>query len=223
MVYFVEDDDNIRELVVYTLTSTGLSAKGFSNPKKFWDAMAEKTPSMVLLDIMLPEEDGLSILQKIRSNKETEKLPVIILTAKSDEYDKVKGLDLGADDYIPKPFGMMELVARIKAVLRRTENTDSQSEEYIAGPLTVSPKKHKVKVNGEKIALTLKEFQMLCLLLENKGLVLSRDQILNKIWGYSFDGESRTVDVHIRTLRSKLGEAGDLIITVRGIGYTIGE
>lgn len=223
MIYFVEDDENIRELVVYTLNSTGLSAKGFPNPAMFWEAMAEETPSMALLDIMLPQEDGLSILKKIRSNKETEKLPVIILTAKSDEFDKVKGLDLGADDYIPKPFGMMELVARIKAVLRRTEDSDSQAEEYVAGPLTVSPQKHKVKVNGEKINLTLKEFRMLCLLLENKGLVLSRDQILNKIWGYSFDGESRTVDVHIRTLRSKLGEAGDLIVTVRGIGYTIGE
>lgn len=223
MIYFVEDDENIRELVVYTLTSTGLNAKGFSTPKAFWEAMEEKTPSMVLLDIMLPEEDGLSILKKIRRDKQTEKLPVIILTAKSDEYDKVKGLDLGADDYIPKPFGMMELVARIKAVLRRTETTDNSVEEYVAGPLVVSVKKHKVKVNGEKISLTLKEFQMLCLLLENRGIVLSRDQILNKIWGYAFDGESRTVDVHIRTLRSKLGEAGDLIITIRGIGYTIGE
>ena len=224
MIYFVEDDENIRELVVYTLTSTGLSAQGFSAPDKFWAAMEEKTPSMVLLDIMLPQEDGLSILKKIRQNKATAKLPVIILTAKSDEYDKVKGLDLGADDYIPKPFGMMELVARIKAVLRRTDAPATTEDEiYTAGSLTLSPKKHKVKVNGEKVSLTLKEFQMLSLLLENKGIVLSRDQILNKVWGYSFDGESRTVDVHIRTLRSKLGEAGDLIVTVRGIGYTIGE
>jgi len=222
MIYFVEDDDNIRELVVYTLNSTGFKAEGFASPDKFWRAMEEKTPSMVLLDIMLPQEDGLSILSKIRNNKLTKKLPVIILTAKSDEYDKVKGFDLGADDYVPKPFGMMELVARIKAVLRRTEN-EEQSEEYIAGPLTVNPQKHKVKVNGEKISLTLKEFQMLCMLLENRGIVLSRDQILNQIWGYSFDGESRTVDVHIRTLRSKLGEAGDLIQTIRGIGYTIAE
>lgn len=224
MIYFVEDDENIRELVVYTLTSTGLSAQGFSAPDKFWAAMEEKTPSMVLLDIMLPQEDGLSILRKIRQNKATAKLPVIILTAKSDEYDKVKGLDLGADDYIPKPFGMMELVARIKAVLRRTDAPAATEDEvYTAGAITLSPQKHKVKVNGEKVSLTLKEFQMLSLLLENKGIVLSRDQILNKVWGYSFDGESRTVDVHIRTLRSKLGEAGDLIITVRGIGYTIGE
>ena len=220
MIYFVEDDDNIRELVVYTLNSTGFKAEGFSAPDMFWAAMEQKLPSLVLLDIMLPQEDGLSILSKIRENKLTKKLPVIILTAKSGEYDKVRGFDLGADDYVPKPFGMMELVARIKAVLRRTEDTDT-AEEYTVGCMTVSPKKHKVKVNGEKIVLTLKEFQMLCMLLEHRGIVLSRDQILNQVWGYSFDGESRTVDVHIRTLRSKLGEAGDLIHTIRGIGYTI--
>ena len=224
MIYFVEDDDNIRELVVYTLNSTGLEAQGFSSPDKFWQAMNEYLPTMVLLDIMLPQEDGLSILKKIRSSKLTEKLPVIILTAKSDEYDKVKGFDLGADDYVPKPFGMMELVARIKAVLRRTaESSADNAPEYTVGSLTVSPQKHKVKVNGEKVTLTLKEFQMLCMLLENRGIVLSRDQILNHVWGYSFDGESRTVDVHIRTLRHKLGDAGDLILTIRGIGYMIGE
>ena len=221
MIYFVEDDDNIRELVVYTLNSTGFKAEGFPTPSKFWAAMEEKLPSLVLLDIMLPQEDGLSILSKIRGNKPTKKLPVIILTAKSGEYDKVKGFDLGADDYVPKPFGMMELVARIKAVLRRTEDNTDTTEEYTVGSLAVYPQKHKVKVNGEKVTLTLKEFQMLCLLLENRGIVLSRDRILNQIWGYSFDGESRTVDVHIRTLRSKLGEAGDLIQTIRGIGYTI--
>ncbi|MBQ8000932.1 MAG: response regulator transcription factor [Ruminococcus sp.] len=223
MIYFVEDDDNIRELVVYTLNSTGLEAQGFSTPQKFWAAMEETVPSMVLLDIMLPQEDGLSILQKIRSDKKTKKLPVIILTAKADEYDKVKGFDLGADDYVPKPFGMMELVARIKAVLRRTDSVKETVSEYTVGCLTVSPEKHKVKVNGEKVSLTLKEFEMLCLLLENRGIVLSRDQILNRVWGYSFDGESRTVDVHIRTLRQKLGVAGELVTTVRGIGYTIGE
>ncbi len=223
MIYFVEDDDNIRELVVYTLNSTGLDAQGFSAPDKFWEALNNSIPTLVLLDIMLPQEDGLSILKKIRATKQTAKLPVIILTAKSNEYDKVKGFDLGADDYVPKPFGMMELVARIKAVLRRTEDSSDNSTEYTVGELTVSPSKHKVKVNGEKVVLTLKEFQMLCLLLENRGIVLSRDRILNQVWGYSFDGESRTVDVHIRTLRHKLGTAGDLIMTVRGIGYMIGE
>ncbi len=223
MIYFVEDDDNIRELVVYTLNSTGLKARGFSAPDKFWLALAEETPTLVLLDIMLPQEDGLSILQKIRSEKSTGKLPVIILTAKADEYDKVRGFDLGADDYVPKPFGMMELVARIKAVLRRTEGNSDAPEEYHIGSLYVSPLKHKVKVNGEKVILTLKEFEMLCLLLQNQGIVLSRDRILNHVWGYSFDGESRTVDVHIRTLRHKLGDAGNLISTVRGVGYMIGE
>lgn len=223
MIYFVEDDNNIRELVVYTLNSTGLEATGFSAPDKFWAAMEDKKPSLILLDIMLPQEDGLSILRKIRSEKSTKKIPVIILTAKADEYDKVVGFDLGADDYVPKPFGMMELVARIKAVLRRTESTGETEDTYEIGPLKVSPAKHKVKVNGEKVILTLKEFEMLCLLIENRGIVLSRDQILNRVWGYAFDGESRTVDVHIRTLRQKLGDAGELITTIRGVGYTIGE
>lgn len=223
MIYFVEDDNNIRELVVYTLNSTGLEAAGFATPDKFWAAMEENLPSLVLLDIMLPQEDGLSILKKIRADNTTKKLPVIILTAKADEYDKVKGFDLGADDYVPKPFGMMELVARIKAVLRRTGEEKETVSEYSVGCLTVYPEKHKVKVDDEKVSLTLKEFEMLCLLLENRGIVLSRDQILNRVWGYSFDGESRTVDVHIRTLRQKLGKAGELVTTVRGIGYTIGE
>lgn len=221
MIYFVEDDNNIRELVVYTLNSTGLEATGFSAPSEFWAAMDENLPSLILLDIMLPQEDGLSILKKIRADKATKKIPVIILTAKADEYDKVKGFDLGADDYVPKPFGMMELVARIKAVLRRTSEEKENVSEYIIDCLAVYPEKHKVKVDGEKVQLTLKEFEMLCLLLENRGIVLSRDQILNHVWGYSFDGESRTVDVHIRTLRQKLGKAGELVTTIRGIGYTI--
>lgn len=222
MIYFVEDDSNIRELVVYTLNSTGFEATGFSKPSKFWEAIKKETPTLILLDIMLPEEDGLSILKKLRSEPETASVPVIILTAKADEYDKVRGFDLGADDYVPKPFGMMELVARVKAVLRRVER-DSSPSEYTIGALYVCPKKHIVKVNGKPVVLTLKEFDMLCYLLENKGIVLSRDQILNKVWGYSFDGESRTVDVHVRTLRHKLGEGGDSISTVRGIGYKIGD
>ncbi len=222
MIYFVEDDSNIRELVVYTLNSTGFDAIGFPRPSEFWKALKAKTPDLILLDIMLPEEDGLSILKKLRSEPETASVPVIILTAKADEFDKVKGFDLGADDYVPKPFGMMELVARVKAVLRRVERETAPSE-YTIGALYVCPKKHKVKVNGETVVLTLKEFDMLCYLLENKGIVLSRDQILNKVWGYSFDGESRTVDVHIRTLRQKLKEGGDAISTIRGIGYKIGD
>lgn len=222
MIYFVEDDSNIRELVVYTLNSTGFEATGFSKPSKFWEAVKNEMPSLVLLDIMLPEEDGLSILRKLRSEADTSSVPVIILTAKADEYDKVRGFDLGADDYVPKPFGMMELVARVKAVLRRVEK-DSSHSEYHIGPLYVCPKKHIVKVNDEPVVLTLKEFDMLCYLLENKGIVLSRDQILNKVWGYSFDGESRTVDVHVRTLRQKLGVGGDCISTVRGVGYKLGD
>ena len=222
MIYFVEDDTNIRELVLYTLNSTGFEAEGFAHPQSFWEALSQQLPSLVLLDIMLPEEDGLSILKKLRTNPDTASVPVIMLTAKGNEADKVKGFDLGADDYVSKPFGMMELVARVKAVLRRTKTQEKKSE-YIMGPLYVCPEKHIVTVNEENVTLTLKEFEMLCYLLENTGVVLSRDQILNKIWGYSFDGESRTVDVHIRTLRQKLGEGGSCISTVRGVGYKIGD
>ncbi|MDD5887437.1 MAG: response regulator transcription factor [Oscillospiraceae bacterium] len=224
MIYLVEDDANIRELVVYTLNSTGFEAKGFGTPSAFWQALEEQQPELVLLDVMLPEESGLSILEKLRENHQTRKLPIIMLTAKGSEIDKVRGFELGADDYIPKPFGMMELVARVKALLRRTtEDRDESMEEYTIANLYVSPKKHKVKVDGETVHLTRKEFDMLCCLLENKNIVLTRDQLLNRIWGYSFDGESRTVDVHIRTLRQKLGTAGSIIKTVRGIGYKISD
>lgn len=221
MIYLVEDDNSIRELVIYTLTSAGFAARGFERPSLFWQAMKEETPSLVLLDIMLPEEDGLQILKKIRSNQETRKLPIMMLTAKGSEYDKVIGLDYGADDYMPKPFGMMELMARVKALLRRADVSRPQTE-YTIGELFVSPDKHIVRVKGKDVILTLKEFEMLTLLLENQGIVFTRDQMLTKIWGYAFDGESRTVDVHIRSLRQKLGDAGALIETVRGIGYKLG-
>lgn len=221
MIYFVEDDDNIRELVVYTLNNSGFKAEGFALPSDFWKAMEAQLPSMILLDIMLPQEDGLSILKKIRSNPVTKKLPVMMLTAKGSEYDKVIGLDTGADDYLPKPFGMMELIARVRALLRRTE-TEENENEYTVGNLYVCPQKHTVTVNNIPVVLTLKEFEILCTLLQNKGIVLTRDRLLNEIWGYSFDGENRTVDVHIRTLRQKLGSAGDLIQTIRGVGYKIG-
>jgi two-component system alkaline phosphatase synthesis response regulator PhoP len=171
---------------------------------------------------MLPEEDGISILKKIRSCDNTRNLPVMILTAKGTEYDKVIGLDSGADDYLPRPFGMMELISRVKALLRRTSFTSRSHDEYEIGPLYVCPSKHKVKVNGERVTLTLKEFEMLCALLESRDVVLTRNQLLDRVWGYSFEGGSRTVDVHVRTLRQKLGVAGDLILTVRGIGYKIG-
>ena len=220
MIYFLEDDDSIRELVIYTLRNTGMEAMGFPRPSAFWEAMQqEELPALVLLDIMLPEEDGVSVLKKLRANRATKTLPVIMLTAKGTEYDVVMGLDSGADDYIPKPFRMMELISRIKARLRRTE--DKGAEEYHLENLYLCPSKHVVTVDQEAINLTLKEYEMLCLLLKNRGIVLSREQLLNKIWGYSFDGESRTVDVHVRTLRQKLGTAGDVIKTIRGVGYKI--
>ncbi|UOO37856.1 response regulator transcription factor [Oscillospiraceae bacterium CM] len=220
MIYLIEDDKNIRELVIYTLNNSGLDATGFEKPSDFWRAMDATLPNLILLDIMLPEENGLDILRKLRTSAVTKKLPVIMLTAKGSEYDKVLGLDQGADDYIPKPFGMIELMARIKALLRRTEEGSSPVEHQL-GVLYVCPSKHIVKVGGQNVILTLKEFEMLCLLLENHDIVLTRDQILNKVWGYAFDGESRTVDVHVRTLRQKLGQAGDYVKTVRGIGYKI--
>lgn len=222
MIYLVEDDDSIRELVIYTLRSTGMEAKGFGLPSAFWRAMAEETPELVLLDIMLPEEDGLEILKKLRSRQATKTLPVIMLTAKGTEYDQVVGLDNCADDYIPKPFGMMALVARIKAVLRRTEKPVEEKVLRL-GELSVNPTRHVVQVSGETVNLTLKEFELLCLLLDNPGVVFTRDQLLNQIWGYSFDGESRTVDVHVRHLRQKLGDCGNYIETVRGIGYRSGD
>lgn len=221
MIYLVEDDESIRELVVYTLKSQDLDAKGFEKPSLFWKELDKEMPSLILLDIMLPEEDGISILKKLRARPDTRKLPIIMLTAKGSEYDTVLGLDSGADDYIPKPFRMMELISRIKARLRRVE--DKGAEEYRMGDLYVCPSRYVVTVNQEPVSLTLKEYEMLCLLLKNSGIVLSRTQLLNQIWGYEFDGESRTVDVHIRTLRQKLGEAGDLIETVRGIGYKMGK
>ena len=220
MIYLVEDDESIRELIIYTLKSQGLDAKGLGRPSLFWKAMEKKLPSLLLLDIMLPEEDGISILKKLRMRPDTRKLPIIMLTAKGSEYDTVVGLDSGADDYIPKPFRMMELISRIRALLRRSRN--DAAEEYQLGKLYVCPSRHMVTVDQTPVNLTLKEYEMLCLLLKNSGMVLSRTQLLNQIWGYEFDGESRTVDVHIRTLRQKLGPAGDLIETIRGIGYKIG-
>lgn len=221
MIYLVEDDENIRELVIYTLNQSGLEAEGFELPSQFWAAMEQGKPSLIMLDIMLPEEDGLSILKRLRSAPETKKVPIMLVTAKGSEYDKVIGLDNGADDYIAKPFGMMELIARVKALLRRVGEEET-GEEYTIGTLHVSPAKHKVKVDGKDITLTYKEFELLCMFLKSGDVVLTRDRLLNEIWGYSFDGENRTVDVHVRTLRQKLGPAGELIETVRGVGYKLG-
>ena len=220
MIYILEDDASIRKLVVYTLNSQGMEAEGFERPSQFWRALGEKKPDLLLLDIMLPEEDGLQVLGRLRSDPATRKLPVLMLTAKSTEYDKVLGLDQGADDYIAKPFGMMELMARIRAALRHSAPA-VEGGTCRVGELFVDTRRHIVRVGEREVALTLKEFQLLCLLLERRGTVFTRDQLLNTIWGYEFDGASRTVDVHVRTLRQKLGECGSYIETVRGVGYKI--
>ena len=223
MIYLVEDDDSIRELVLYTLHTTGLEAEGFRNAADFWQALEKELPQLVLLDIMLPDEDGLHILKRLRAGAETADLPVMMLTAKSSEYDRVVGLDSGADDYMPKPFGMMELVSRVRALLRRAAKPAAEDKLFTAGSLAVDVKRRAVTVDGEPVILTYKEFELLCYLLENRGVVLSRDQILTKIWDYNYSGETRTVDVHIRTLRQKLGDAGALIETVRGVGYRLAQ
>ena len=221
MIYLLEDDDSIRKLVLYGLDSQGFQAKGFALPSEFWRAMDAEMPELVLLDIMLPEEDGLSILRKLRARAATKRLPIIMLTAKNSEYDRVIGLDHGADDFVSKPFSMLELIARIRAVLRRAEPAQA-SGDFSLGLLFVSPDRHEVKVGGKDVTLTNKEFELLCLLLENQGIVLPRATLMDRVWGFESERENRTLDVHIRTLRVKLGEAGSYIETVRGIGYKIG-
>ena len=226
MIYCVEDDDGIRELVVYTLQNTGMDAKGFPDGEALFAALRSETPALILLDIMLPGEDGIAILRRLRAASETAAVPVILLTAKNTEYDKVVGLDSGADDYIAKPFGMMELVARIRAVLRRTQGEapeEEASRPLVAGDICVDERAHSVHVGEAEVQLTLKEYQLLCLLMKNRGAVLTRDVLLENIWGYGNESETRTVDVHIRTLRQKLGAAGLMIETVRGVGYRMGE
>ena len=221
MIYCVEDEKNIRELLVYTLETTGFTAKGFADGRELKVALKEEIPNLILLDIMLPGDDGYTILEKLRSSPDTKSIPVIMVTAKEAEYDKVRGLEAGADDYITKPFGMMEFVARVKAVLRRCSRQE-EDKELTCGELKVSVGRHRVSFQGLPVELTRKEFELLQYLMENKGLVMTRNQILCHVWGYDFDGETRTVDVHVRTLRQKLGMAGDLIETVRGVGYRIG-
>lgn len=221
MIYCVEDDDNIRDLVVYALKTGGFDATGFSCAEDFYKALSTQKPSLILLDLMLPGEDGLSILRQLKSNGTTKEIPTILLTAKSEEYDKVKGLDSGADDYITKPFGVMELLSRVKAVLRRTSFVPEKAH-IVIGTLSLDKNTHKVFVEGREVSLTYKEFELLSYLMENQRIVLTRDKILETIWGYKYEGENRTVDVHIRNLRQKLGEGGDMIETVRGIGYRIG-
>lgn len=224
MIYCVEDDAGIRELVVYTLQNTGMEARGFSDGAALTAALRGAKPDLILLDIMLPDEDGISILRRLRSLPDTAAIPVILLTAKNTEYDKVIGLDSGADDYIAKPFGMMELVARIRAVLRRSQDKllSADSHPLTAGAISIDERAHTVCVSGQPVQLTLKEYQLLVLLMKNQGAVLTRDVLLENIWGYGSESETRTVDVHIRTLRQKLGDSGALIETVRGVGYRMG-
>lgn len=222
-IYCVEDDSSIRELIVYTLNASGFCAMGFDCADSFFNALKKDIPSLVLLDIMLPDIDGMQILNILRNNPQTKNLPVIMLTAKGDRLDKIKGLDSGADDYITKPFDILELISRIKAVLRRgiEKTTDSESPLLTCGNICVDTSFRKVLVSGNEVILTFKEFELLSLLITNKNRVLSRNVLLNKIWGIDFEGETRTLDVHIRTLRQKLGKCGELIETVRNVGYRV--
>lgn len=217
MIYIVEDDRNIQEIELFALKNSGYQAVGFETAKEFYKALSTRLPELILLDIMLPDEDGMSILKRLRSRADTQKIPVILVTAKATEIDKVKGLDGGADDYIAKPFGVMEMIARVKALLRRS----SGLEESIltCGDVTLDSEKRMVYAAGRPVELTYKEFELLKLLMKNRGIVISRDVIMERVWDSSFEGESRTIDVHVRTLRQKLGESGVLIKTIRNVGY----
>ncbi|MCC2126740.1 MAG: response regulator transcription factor [Lachnospiraceae bacterium] len=220
LIYIVEDDQNIREIESFALKNSGYTIMDFECAKDFYHQLAEKVPDCILLDIMLPDEDGLEILKKIRSIPDTRKVPIMMITAKTTELDKVKGLDLGADDYITKPFGIMELISRVKALLRRSMNMED--EKFLsAGDIFLDGEKHMVYVKDEPVDLTFKEYELLKLLIQNQGIVMSRDVIMERIWGIDFEGESRTLDVHIKTLRQKLKNTGTLIKTVRNVGYMI--
>ena len=220
LIYIVEDDNNISEIESFALKNSGFHVEEFPDAKAFFERLSVKLPNLVLLDVMLPDEDGLSVVAKPRYGSDTRKLPVIMVTAKTTEIDKVKGLDLGADDYLAKPFGVMELISRVKALLRRS---DGMSEEKIlsVGEISLDVERHMVKVAGESCELTYKEYELLKLLLANAGIVTSREVILDRVWGTDFEGESRTLDMHIKTLRQKLKESGQRIKTVRNVGYIL--
>ena len=222
MIFCVEDDISSRELMIYTLKSAGFDAKGFPESTGFWKALETETPELIMLDIMLPGEDGIEILKKLRKKTKTAEIPVIMATAKGTEFDKVTGLDTGADDYLVKPFGMMEMISHIKAVLRRTAPKTSKNV-LSTGKLSLNLDEHAVFADGEKVVLTFKEFELLKIFMENPGRVFSRDALLEKVWGADYYGETRTVDVHIGTLRTKLGECGEYIETIRGVGYRMEE
>lgn len=223
MIYCVEDDQSIREIELYTLKTMGFEAAGFADGKSFWQALEQKVPDLVLLDVMLPEIDGIELLKMIRANPKTKHLAVIMATARDAEIEKIRALNLGADDYLSKPFSMLEMAARVKAVLRRTQGSEEESKgiRVEAGPILIDNAAHIVTVQGGRVELTIKEYEVLNLMCRHAGRVFSRDDLLNQIWGIDYDGESRTVDMHIKTLRQKLGEAGSLIKTVRGIGYKL--
>mgnify|MGYP000487209224 CR=1 FL=1 len=221
MIYCVEDDAAIRDIEVYALRSTGFEAEGLENGEQLFAAIKKRVPELIILDVMLPGEDGLEILRRIRFSAVTRSVPVIMATARGEEYDKITGLDSGADDYLVKPFGMMEMVSRVRAVLRRSGGGDPSRDtgRLTLGPLTLDPESHTVTVDGENVTLTLKEFELLRTMMARPGVVFTRDRLLSEVWGTDYDGETRTVDVHIRTLRQKLGDAGAMIGTVRGVGY----
>jgi two-component system alkaline phosphatase synthesis response regulator PhoP len=222
MIDIVEDDENIQKIEIYTLQSTGFDAQGFADAGSFFASLSDgPLPDLVLLDIMLPDEDGVQVLKKLRTDPRTAGVPVIMATARGTEFDKIKGLDNGADDYLVKPFGMMEMVSRVKAVLRRVQAFPASS--LSAGPITLKLEQHKVLVEEKEVELTLKEFELLRLLISHPGIVYTREQILEQVWGFLYDGETRTVDVHVGTLRQKLGDAGRYIETVRGVGYRFRE
>ena len=220
MIYIVEDDENIREIEMFALKNAGYEVQGFECASDFYARLKEKVPALVLLDIMLPDEDGLTIVKKLRHTAETRKLPIIMATAKTTEIDKVKGLDIGADDYITKPFGVMELISRVKALMRRSRGMEEERMIRL-GPIFMDDEKRTIFVNDEPCELTYKEYELLKLLLLNAGIVASRDMILDRVWGTDFEGESRTLDMHIKTLRQKLGSAGTMIRTVRNVGYML--
>ena len=217
-IYIVEDDKNIREIEMFALKNSGYAVEEFENAKSFFSRSAEKVPDLVLLDIMLPDMDGLEIVKKLRSRPDTVRVPIILVTAKTTELDKVKGLDIGADDYLTKPFGVMELISRVKALLRRSRALQDD-KQMVLGDITIDSERREVHVGGELCELTFKEFELLKLLMVNEGIVLHRDTIMSDVWGTDYEGESRTLDMHIKTLRQKLGEAGNMIKTVRNVGY----
>ena len=220
VIYIVEDDKNISEIESYALKNSGYHVDSFENAKSFWNRIQERKPDLVLLDVMLPDSDGIEVLKKMRRNPDTKRVPVIMVTAKSTEIDKVKGLDNGADDYITKPFGIMELISRVKAILRRI-NQDEEEKQLVFQNITLDCEKRQVTLDGANCELTYKEFELLKLFLQNAGIVMTRENIMEKVWGIDFEGESRTLDMHIKTLRQKLGDAGKHIKTVRNVGYRI--